>query len=48
MSQVTRNALKGYSYQDYIYILFMTLMDTSVEILAIDAEVGKDQKKHAV
>lgn len=46
MSQVTRNALKGYSYQDYIYILFMTLMDTSEEILAIDAEVGKDQKKH--
>lgn len=46
MAQVTRNALKGYSYQDYIYILLMTLMDTCEEILAIDAEVGKDKKKH--
>lgn len=46
MAQVTRNALKGYSYQDYIYMLFMALMDTSEDILAIDAEVGKDKKKH--
>lgn len=46
MAQVTRNALKGYSYQDYIYILFMALMDTSEEILSIDAEVGKNKKKH--
>lgn len=46
MAQVTRNALKGYSYQDYVYILFTALMDTNEEILSIDAEVGKDQKKH--
>jgi len=46
MAQVTRNSLKGYSYQAYVYILFMTLMDTNEEILSIDAEVGKDQKKH--
>ncbi len=46
MAQVTRNALKGYSYQDYVYILFITLMDTDDEILLIDAEVGKNKKKH--
>lgn len=46
MSQVTENALKGYSYQDYIYILFMTIMDTGDDIVSIDAEVGKDNKKH--
>lgn len=46
MAQVTRNALKGYSYQDYVYILFMALMDTNEDILYIDAEVGKNKKKH--
>ncbi len=37
-SSVTRNALKGYTYQDYIYLLFVAIMDANREIKSIDVE----------
>lgn len=46
MAQVTRNAFKGYTYQAYVYLLFIAIMDTSDEIAWMDAEVGKDKKSH--
>lgn len=46
MAQVTRNAFKGYTYQAYVYLLFIALMDTRDEIIWMDAEVGKDKKSH--
>ena len=40
---VTKNAFKGYSYQEYIYLLCVVLMDTRADIDWIDAEIGKDK-----
>lgn len=42
-SSVTKNAFKGYSYQEYIYLLCVVLMDTRADIDWIDAEIGKDK-----
>lgn len=46
MAQVTRNAFKGYTYQAYVYLLFIAIMDTSDEIIWMDAEIGKEKKSH--
>jgi len=40
MSMVTKNAFKGYSYQEAIYRFFVLMMDIDSSITAIDAEVG--------
>lgn len=46
VAQVTKNAFKGYTYQAYVYLLFLSIMDTSNKILWINAEVGKDGQTH--
>jgi hypothetical protein len=38
MAIVARNSFKGYTYQQYIYLLFTAIMDSEREIQTIDAE----------
>jgi hypothetical protein len=38
VAQVTKNALKGYTYQQYIFLLFMSLMDTDRKISSLEIE----------
>ena len=40
MATVTRNAFKGYSYQDYVYLFLLAKMDTDREIYSMEAEVA--------
>ena len=39
-------ALKGYTYQQYIYMLLTAIMDAKREITMIDAETFTDGEKH--
>lgn len=41
MAQVTKNAFKGYSFQEYVYLLFACLMDMNKGIININAEIDK-------
>lgn len=45
MAQVTKNALKGYSFQTYIYVLFSCLMDTDKGIKSMNAEIDKNKSE---
>ena len=38
MSQIARNALKGYTYQQYIATYFIAKMDTEREISCVESE----------
>jgi hypothetical protein len=42
MGQAARNAFKGYTYQQYIYLLMVAKMDTERNIDSIEAEVDVD------
>ena len=42
MSSASRNAFKGYTYQQYIYSLMVSKMDAERYINNIDAEVDVD------
>ena len=44
MSIASQNALKGYSYQKDVYLLFLKIMDSKREILVLDAEINNQKQ----
>lgn len=42
---ITRNAFKGYSYQEWVYLNFVYKMDLDNKITYIDAEISRDNPK---
>lgn len=38
MAEITKNAFKGYTYQQYVFLLFVSLMDTERQISSLEIE----------